>query len=138
MDEQFDEVRKSELQELNKRALIYGEKSLTAQELQKFEGDMATGDAEAVVAHRERIKKMMLMDSESASQLREFYPDLFNEVQTEKQHLENQANIDGLQKIKHDTFGRHKSAAKKELAKISEAEKKLGAYKRRKRAFPIN
>ena len=64
------------------------------------------------------------MDSESASQLREFYPDLFNEVQTEKQHLENQANIDGLQKIKHDTFGRHKSAAKKELAKISEAGKK--------------
>lgn len=137
MDEQFDEVRKSELQELNKRALIYGEKSLTAQELQKFEGDMATGDAEAVVAHRERIKKMMLMDSESASQLREFYPDLFNEVQTEKQHLENQANIDGLQKIKHDTFGRHKSAAKKELAKISEAEKKLGAYKRRKKAFDM-
>ena len=137
MDEQYDELQKTELQQLNERAIIYGEQSLTEQELQQFEDDMTAGNVEAGVAHRERIKKMMLLDSESASQLREFYPDLFNEVQTEKQHLENQANIDGLQKIKHDTFGRHKSAAKKELAKIREAEKKLGAYKRRKRAFDM-
>ena len=114
-----------QLRQMNEDSVSYGMERLSVEEVEGFRDPMMAESEESANMVRSRIKEMMLVDTESAEALQTAYPELFNEVRQERETLEHTANLGGLEKIKNDTLGKKKSAAKKRLASLKVSQEKL-------------
>ena len=115
------------MREMIRDAEIYGQ-GMSTMERDTYMGAAGDGNMaqpEGFQALQKRISEMMLVDVESAKQLKEDFPEAYAERKKEKKRLQKDANISGMDKLKHDTFGTKRSAAKKKLAKIAAEKQKL-------------
>ena len=131
---ELSELQKRKLDKMNVNATAYGETSLTEQELDSFmftrNSILAPGSQEEL--RRERLKEMMLVDTESAEKLKEAFPDLYAEAKAKEQTLTRQANISGMDKVKNDFFGSKKREARSSLAGLKQKRDRLFQHKKAK------
>ena len=93
-----------------------------AEKLKDDEFDSVVAEPEFVrdVANIEQLTSsklldMMLVDTESAESLSLAFPELYAVAKTKEEMMNRQANVSGMDKVKHDFFGKKRKAAKAAL-----------------------
>lgn len=125
---ELTEKQKSVLKRMNADAQKYEQESMTEFQLEQFNhiGTMTLGPiAEQNEIIAQKLKEQMMVDQDSALQLKEAYPDLYDQAQNEMIQLNEQANISGSEKIKNDFWGRKKRGARAKIRQIKTSRDEL-------------
>ncbi len=116
----LSEEQKKELKKMNSASFVYGASKMEDEELDSLsaapEAVMQEENAEQL--RSEKLIEMMLVDTESAEKLKEAFPDLYEKARAKEANLNRQAEVSGMDKVKHDFFGSKRKAAKASLADL--------------------
>ena len=75
------------------------------------------------------FRNRFLVDTRTAEELKEAFPDLYERAQTKRRKLEARANVSGFKKIKTDLFGSKKRKAQARLEEIAQDQQKLEEFR---------
>ncbi len=129
------EYTEEDKKKLAQMAFDFRHSSLTTDEeiLHESEGYEAEVLMQQGHKDHQKMEKMFrdrfLVDTKTADELRESFPDLYELAQAKRRKLEARANVSGFNKIKTDFWGSKKKKAQRKLEEIETDKQKLEDFR---------